>query len=94
MRLVALSSTTRAPLTRRGDAARRRGAGVPATPRREGQLEPERGALAGALITAELPAHELDELAADREAEPGAAELARRRGVGLGERAEQPLAGR
>ena len=43
----------------------------------ERQLEPEGRAGAGLAVDADLAAHQLDELAADREAEPGAAELPR-----------------
>ena len=53
--------------------------------------EPERAAAPRLAGRADRAAHQLDQLAADAQPEPGAAVLARGRGVGLGERLEQPL---
>ena len=57
----------------------------------ERRLEPERAAAPGCALGADRAAHQLDELARDREAEAGAAVSARRRDVGLRERLEHPL---
>ena len=59
----------------------------------ERQREPERRALAFAALDADLAVHQVDQVAADRQAEAGAAEAPRRRAVGLRERREQALSG-
>src|SRR5262245_30977668 len=56
------------------------------------QLEPERGAAAGAVVEADAALHQLDQPLADREAEPGAALLPGGGGVGLREAAEDAAA--
>src|SRR5262249_27796412 len=57
----------------------------------EGQLEPERAAPAGLALEPDAAAHELDEMARDREAETGAAVATRRAAVRLGEALEHRL---
>ena len=57
----------------------------------EVELEPERAAAARLALGADRSAHQLDQLAGDREAEAGAAVVARRRGVGLRERLEHAV---
>src|SRR5207302_6832576 len=52
--------------------------------------EPERRPAPGLARDADLPAHQPDELLADRQPEPGAAELPRRRAVALRKRLEEP----
>ena len=66
-----------------------RAAGPGARPKR--QREVERAAPADLALEPDLPAHHLDQAGRDRQAQPGAAVLAGRRGVGLGERLEEPL---
>ena len=91
-RLVWLSSTTR---TRSpwGSFGLVRG-GVPVARRPgEGKLEPEGAAMAELAVDADGAAHGLRQPPADGQAEPGAAVAAGGRGVGLGERLEQPLGG-
>ena len=51
--------------------------------------EPEDGAAAGVGLEPDLAAQRVDDLARDRQPEPGAAVPARGRGVGLGERLEE-----
>ncbi|HEY6895495.1 MAG TPA: hypothetical protein VI258_15075, partial [Rhodanobacteraceae bacterium] len=58
---------------------------------RETRGEPERGAFSNRAGHADPPAHHVDELFRDRQAEPRAAEFARRRTVGLHERIEEAL---
>jgi hypothetical protein len=67
-------------LALQGAARLRLDAGVGAGQR---QFHPEHAAAARAVVHPDAPAHQLDELATDREAEAGAAELARDRAVGL-----------
>ncbi len=57
----------------------------------ERQVDGERAAFAGRARDGDLAAEEADELAADRQAEAGAAVDAGRRAVALGERFEDPL---
>src|SRR5512138_3984197 len=59
----------------------------------EGQREPETRSLAELALHANLAAHHFDEPTHDRQAEPGAAEMARRRGIRLNERPEQRAQG-
>ena len=57
---------------------------------RQRQLGPEAAAPTVVADDADRAPHQLRELAADRQSQPGAAEAARGRGVGLRERREQP----
>src|SRR6187549_3902888 len=54
----------------------------------QGQVEPEAGAAAGAVVEPDATLHELDQALADRETKTRAAFLARRSRVGLREAAE------
>ena len=78
---VALGGTLAAPAVGSRAAARRRRAGS-----RIVKVEP----WPGSLVDRDVAAHHLAEAPADREAQARAAVLARRRGVGLGERLEEP----
>ena len=69
---------------------RRRRIGIGRVRGRRGRdPEAEGAAEAGDALDRDLAAHQLDELAGDREAEPGAAALARHRRLDLGEALEQ-----
>ena len=57
----------------------------------EREIEPESRTLPRYRIEIHLAAHQLDELAADRQAQSGAAELSRGRGVGLGKCTKEAL---
>ena len=90
-RLTALSSTTRQRIGRSSAAAAASGSALaaPSAGDRQVDLEPEGRALADDAVDADPPAHGLDDLLGDRQAQARAAELARDRGVGLGEAVEQ-----
>ena len=93
-RFVALSSatSTRRPFIRASGA---RPAGAALAARAEAGREVEGAAAARLALDPDPAAHHADQLRRDRQAEPGAAEAARRRAVGLGERGEdQRPAGR
>ena len=85
-RLVALSSTTSTGRSRRLSPAER---GAPASAARcRSARRNGTGCRAGLALEPDPPVHHLDELRRDGQAEAGAAVAARRRGVGLHERAE------
>ena len=98
IRLTRLSSAskTRRPCSdvavaggRCASPAGRRGVG--SSGRRQRNAEPERRALAGPAVHADLAAHQLHESLADRQSQPRAAVLAGRGRIGLGERLEEPV---
>ena len=66
-------------------------AAAPARAPAEAGGEVERAALADLALHPDAPAHQLDQLGRDRQAQPGAAVLPGGRGVGLGERLEERL---
>ena len=90
-RLVALSSTTRARRPSRRSGLTGLVIGDRASGRRSDRSNQNVRTVAGLALDADLAAHQLDELAADRQAQAGAAELARGRGVGLAEGLEEAL---
>ena len=87
-RFVALSSTTSTRVCS-GSASRVRAARALGVDHLERDLEAERAAAAGLGLGGQLAAHDRDQPARDREPQPGAAEAARRRRVGLREGLEQ-----
>ena len=90
-RFVALSSTTSTRQALRQRSPGRGGAAAPDSPRCKPHGEAERAAGAQPAATAELAAHQLDQLREMASPSPVPAEAPGGGRVGLGERLEQPL---